>query len=129
MDNQTIPDYRDSRSAHVSGEDVGQLFLDKDGSVWRMIAYVAEPQATFELIDDHKSRPSADSASRVGDVEEHVVGCLNHHEMGLRRLVVEEQRESGRPLNPLIQQIAQQTGAVCTCMSPVPCKYHGVNKL
>lgn len=73
------------RSEHVGGNDLGEYFLDSEGSLWKMVGYCDEPQATFQRIDGHGEgtwgRPASDNA-----LVTHVVGCINHNEMGLRRL-------------------------------------------
>lgn len=79
--------YKLHRSAHVDADDIGGFFVDKDGLLWKMVGYVAEPQAIFQCVDDAVARTHGESrVGEFGEIVEHVVGCPNHHEMGLRRL-------------------------------------------
>lgn len=80
MDNQVEA----RRSDHVCSDDVGTLFIDPDGNVWKMVSYCGEPQATFE-----RQVAETQLLGRITERREHVVGCLNHHAMGLKRLVRE----------------------------------------
>jgi len=58
-------------------EEYDKLLQDKDGNVWEVIAFITDPSVEMENI-------------KTGQREIHVIGCLNYHSMGLRKLVKEE---------------------------------------
>lgn len=72
-------------SDYVGEDDLGSIFLAEDGSVWRMVAHCREPQATFERLSPSSNIPP--HGEPVPQRVTHVVGCLNHNAMGLRKLV------------------------------------------
>jgi hypothetical protein len=50
---------------------------DKDGNVWEVIAFITHPAVEIENV-------------KTGERQIHVIGCLNYHELGLRKLVKED---------------------------------------
>lgn len=53
---------------------IGRLFIDKNGDVWRMVGFTTSPQATMQKLNsDHQ--------------EQHVVGCPNMLNRGWDELI------------------------------------------
>ena len=57
--------------------DCNRLLQDKDGTVQEVIAFITKPAVEIENV-------------KTGERQIHVIGCLNYHSMGLRKLVKEE---------------------------------------